>query len=141
MNEHEERLRSMINRHAAWNLLPDDVAAIRWALEHIADLEWQLSAAVPRCALAQLRHLYDQMVNGHVKDCPEAARGLLGPAIAGLEGHFDGASEADADALLALWSAEFRRDVSDTPGLTEREEWLARKLAELWARVQGMGKE
>lgn len=36
-------------------------------------------------ALAQLRHLYAQMLNGSVKDLPEAARGLLGPAIAALE--------------------------------------------------------
>jgi hypothetical protein len=31
--------------------------------------------------LAQLRHLYAQMVNGHVTDAAGAARGLLGPAI------------------------------------------------------------
>lgn len=37
-------------------------------------------------ALAQLRHLYWNMVNGHVHDAAEAARGLLGPAIACIEG-------------------------------------------------------
>lgn len=34
---------------------------------------------------AQLRHLYDHMVNGRVLDPAEAARGLLGPAIAAYE--------------------------------------------------------
>ncbi len=41
--------------------------------------------------LAQLRHLYAQMVNGHVTDTAGAARGLLGPAIARLEKLMDGA--------------------------------------------------
>jgi hypothetical protein len=37
-------------------------------------------------ALAQLRHLYEQMlVLGAVRDTEAAARGLLGPAIAALE--------------------------------------------------------
>jgi hypothetical protein len=36
-------------------------------------------------SLAQLRHLYSQMVGGHVKDPAEVARGLLSPAIAALE--------------------------------------------------------
>jgi hypothetical protein len=36
-------------------------------------------------AMGQLRHLYAQMVNGHVKNCKEAASGLLGPAIVALE--------------------------------------------------------
>lgn len=35
--------------------------------------------------LAQLRHLYEQMVNGRVTDTADAARGLLGPAIARFE--------------------------------------------------------
>ena len=36
-------------------------------------------------ALAQLRHLYAQMLGGQVRDCAQAARGLLGPAIEMLE--------------------------------------------------------
>lgn len=36
-------------------------------------------------ALAQLRHLYAQMLAGEVIDTAEAARGLLGPAIERLE--------------------------------------------------------
>lgn len=36
-------------------------------------------------AIAQLRHLYKQMVCGDVKDTKQAAHGLLGPAIAALE--------------------------------------------------------
>jgi hypothetical protein len=35
--------------------------------------------------LGQLRHLYDLMMHGHVRDTKEAARGLLAPAIAHLE--------------------------------------------------------
>ena len=35
--------------------------------------------------LGQLRHLYQQMLNGQVKDTAQAARGLLGPAIEFLE--------------------------------------------------------
>lgn len=35
--------------------------------------------------LADLRHLYQQMLDGQVKDTAEAARGLLGPAIEELE--------------------------------------------------------
>ena len=37
-------------------------------------------------ALAQLRHLYSQMVNGQVADNLGAARGLLAPQIVALEG-------------------------------------------------------
>ncbi len=36
-------------------------------------------------ALAQLRHLYAQMLSGDVRDTAEAARGLLGPAIERIE--------------------------------------------------------
>jgi len=36
-------------------------------------------------AIAQLRHLYRQMICHEVHDTAEAARGLLGPAIAELE--------------------------------------------------------
>lgn len=36
-------------------------------------------------ALAQLRHLYELMVTGCVKDTIEAAKGLLGPSIETLE--------------------------------------------------------
>jgi hypothetical protein len=35
--------------------------------------------------LAQLRHLYAQMVGGMVRDATEAARGLLGPSIKRIE--------------------------------------------------------
>jgi hypothetical protein len=44
-----------------------------------------MSGKVDSVALAQLRHLYDQMLRGYVKDTAEAARGLLGPAIERLE--------------------------------------------------------
>lgn len=40
-------------------------------------------------AIAQLRHLYAQMIEGHVRDTGAAARGLLGPAIAELERFMD----------------------------------------------------
>lgn len=40
-------------------------------------------------AIAQLRHLYSQMISGDVKDTAEAARGLLGPAIEALEQTID----------------------------------------------------
>jgi hypothetical protein len=36
-------------------------------------------------AIAQLRHLYQQMMGGHVSDTIGAAEGLLGPAIEALE--------------------------------------------------------
>jgi hypothetical protein len=39
---------------------------------------------LPR-ALRNLRHLYEQMLNGQVKDCVSAAKGLLGPAIVLIE--------------------------------------------------------
>ena len=39
----------------------------------------------PEQALAQLRHLYAQMINGLVQDTYGAAHGLLGPAIEALE--------------------------------------------------------
>lgn len=39
----------------------------------------------PDHVLAQLRHLYSLMLAGNVKDCEQAAHGLLGPAIEGLE--------------------------------------------------------
>jgi hypothetical protein len=38
-----------------------------------------------RFALGQLRHLYEQMLNGHVRNVEAAARGLLGPSIEKLE--------------------------------------------------------
>jgi len=38
-----------------------------------------------RYALRKLRHLYEQMLDGSVKDTAQAARGLLGPAIEDLE--------------------------------------------------------
>jgi hypothetical protein len=39
----------------------------------------------PKTALAQLRHLYQQMLDGAVHNTAEAARGLLGPALEALE--------------------------------------------------------
>lgn len=39
----------------------------------------------PEFALAQLRHLYKQMVAGEVRDTRVAAQGLLGPALECLE--------------------------------------------------------
>jgi hypothetical protein len=36
-------------------------------------------------AIAQLRHLYGQMIRGKVVDVQQAATGLLGPALATLE--------------------------------------------------------
>ncbi len=39
----------------------------------------------PETAIAQLRHLYKQMVSGEVKFIAMAATGLLGPAIESLE--------------------------------------------------------
>jgi len=38
-----------------------------------------------RHALRNLRHLYEQMLDGRVKDTKQAAIGLLGPAIEDLE--------------------------------------------------------
>lgn len=38
-----------------------------------------------RRALRDLRHLYEQMLDGRVTDTAEAARGLLGPAIERVE--------------------------------------------------------
>lgn len=38
--------------------------------------------------LAQLRHLYEQMLNGKVTDTKQAAVGLLGPVIEHLELYF-----------------------------------------------------
>ena len=46
-------------------------------------------------AIAQLRHLYAQMLGGRVRDTAEAARGLLGPAIERLE-RLERASEGGA---------------------------------------------
>jgi hypothetical protein len=46
------------------------------------------AAPAPRSvpfAIGQLRHLYAQMLGGHVTDTGQAARGLLGPAIEILE--------------------------------------------------------
>lgn len=36
-------------------------------------------------AMAQLRHLYEHLMNGRILNQAEAARGLLGPAIEQLE--------------------------------------------------------
>ena len=36
-------------------------------------------------SIAQLRHLYQQMLDGNVKDTEQAALGLLGPVIEDLE--------------------------------------------------------
>ena len=36
-------------------------------------------------AMGQLRHLYDHLINSRIQNQPEAARGLLGPAIEQLE--------------------------------------------------------
>lgn len=36
-------------------------------------------------ALGQLRHLYQQMLDGRVRDTAQAAKGLLGPAIEMIE--------------------------------------------------------
>lgn len=36
-------------------------------------------------SLRDLRHLYEQMIAGHVTDTASAARGLLGPAIERIE--------------------------------------------------------
>ena len=42
---------------------------------------------VPPFHLAQLRHLYAQMMAGEVLDTGRAAEGLLGPAIEAFEAH------------------------------------------------------
>ena len=42
----------------------------------------------PEFAIAQLRHLYEQLSHGRIRDQAEVARGLLGPAIAALEPWF-----------------------------------------------------
>lgn len=47
-------------------------------------------------AVANLRHLYDHMVNGNASDTGEAARGLLGPAIKCLEPILDVIRARDA---------------------------------------------
>lgn len=52
-------------------------------------------------AIAQLRHLYSQMVGGYVRYPAEAARGLLGPAIAELERLLLSAERAEAAEGLA----------------------------------------
>lgn len=55
-----------------------------WNLSDVRPPEPIFRAADP-FAIAQLRHLYAQMIGGHVTDCAEAARGILGPAIERLE--------------------------------------------------------
>lgn len=42
-----------------------------------------------RPEIAQLRHLYEQMFNGHVNNPQQAAIGLLGPVINRLEDMLD----------------------------------------------------
>lgn len=64
-------------------------------------------------AIAQLRHLYKQMIAGEVRDTAQAARGLLGPAIVKLE--HAGAKEELKDHALRrmLW-----RSVADSASCT-----------------------
>ncbi len=63
-------------------------------------------------ALAQLRHLYAQMVGGHVKDCAGAARGLLGPSIETLE------QMNPAITVKPLIWTEWRSSVADPKSLS-----------------------
>lgn len=51
-------------------------------------------------AIGQLRHLYAQMVNGHVRDVKSAATGLLGPAIEALESASPAQGEAGRDRCI-----------------------------------------
>ena len=55
-------------------------------------------------AVAQLRHLYAMMLHGDVRDTAEAARGLLGPAIADLERAHD-ADDKDRARVAKLEAA------------------------------------
>lgn len=52
--------------------------------------------------LAQLRHLYVQMLGGHVADVKRAASGLLGPAITGVEDLYDQHAQLTAERDRAL---------------------------------------
>lgn len=52
--------------------------------------------------IAQLRHLYALMINGHVKHPDEAARGLLGPVIQSFErAYAPPVAPPDAEAVTA----------------------------------------
>ena len=54
-------------------------------LRHVAKMNVPPVRDELRFALRDLRHLYEQMLDGRVVDCKSAANGLLGPAIERLE--------------------------------------------------------
>jgi hypothetical protein len=87
-----------------------------------------MSGKVDSVALAQLRHLYDQMLRGYVKDTAEAARGLLGPAIERLEcmaaiDHTALDALASAYALIAkLYREAAAREDGATPRSKDKQE-------------------
>lgn len=74
-------------------------------------------------AIAQLRHLYEQLLRGAVGDQAQAARGLLGPAIEALEATSEavvsipirpsenarpGGGKYDAEATAAMLATDAR---------------------------------
>lgn len=79
-------------------------------------------------ALRHMRHLYMQMLDGHVKDTASAARGLLGPAIELVEDaatppsrYVKSATDLSADEREALeWLIDWVK-VNTMPGVRPRE--------------------
>ena len=53
-----------------------------------------------RYSLRNLRHLYEQMIRGEVKDTAQAAKGLLAPAIEAIE----------AEDQAQAWSKDHHAD-------------------------------
>lgn len=88
-------------------------------------------------ALSQLRHLYQNMVNGGVRDTASAKRiaeGLLSPAIAQLENAIDkwGQPQAVAGGEPVAWRSAVLDLIDDCPGLSlEQDRWLSRRVKEL----------
>lgn len=76
-------------------------------------------------ALASLRHLYAQLIQGAVSPQPSAARGLLGPAIEALEGVASRLAAAEARAVEAERERDEARAILDAKSQTRSERAIA----------------
>lgn len=73
--------------------------------------------------IAQLRHLYKQMINGEVKDVKSAARGLLAPVIERLENMTNNKNtnelESEGTKIAAEIRAEYQKPIDVTVRLRQ----------------------
>jgi hypothetical protein len=103
---------------------------------------WGVDQVVDSWALGQLRHLYTLMLNGHVRDTAEAARGLLGPAIERLEAGQKGSGRDYKEIAVTLWQL---LDDIDTavdafkPAMTAYVGYIRGKVAKRFALLASDG--